>query len=93
MDDFESGQIDVTAEADSSAPAFLPVKFSVQEFKNTRPIRPPARMCPETPSRADLRAAKRTDETLKTDDNTMKTGSVAKERADRAGNFHFPEIF
>ena len=71
----------------------LPVKFSVQELKNTRPIRPPARMCPETPSWAGLRAAKRADEILKMDDNTMKIKCAVKGRADRAGNFHFPEIF
>jgi len=61
VDDFQSGQINVTAGADSSAPALLPVKFFVRELKNTRPIRPSARMRPEPPSWADDRAAKRAD--------------------------------
>ena len=39
----------------------LPVKFFVQELKNTRPIRPSARMRPEPPSWAAHRAAKRAD--------------------------------
>ena len=42
-------------------PILLPVKFFVRELKNTRPIRPSARMRPEPPAWADHRAARRAD--------------------------------
>ena len=74
-------------------PSFGSRKNYKQECKNTRPIRPSARMRLEPPSRADHRAAKRAEQLSENNDIAMKIKCFPDKRARRAEDFHFPLFF